>query len=156
MDEQGLQLEPGWGWEKHQSPKASESQSRGCDQTPLSPASAPSPQPRGHCPNGVTAGLGPVAEVRASPVEEYPRAPADAAPGRPWGAGWGDRQGSLHYTELDGLRELGGVLPQARASWESLDEEWGAPQAGSRAPVPSTVQANTFEFADAEDDEVKV
>ncbi|XP_034499994.1 cdc42 effector protein 1 [Ailuropoda melanoleuca] len=121
------------------------------------PTSAPSPQPRGHCPNGVTAGLGPVAEVRASPVEENPRAPADMAPGRPWGAGWGDRQGSCHYTELDGLRELGGVLPQARASWESLDEEWGAPQAGSRAPVPSTVQANTFEFADPEDDdEVKV
>uniref|UniRef100_A0A8C0S3A8 CRIB domain-containing protein n=1 Tax=Canis lupus familiaris TaxID=9615 RepID=A0A8C0S3A8_CANLF len=110
------------------------------------PAPASSPQPRGHCPNGVTAGL--LAEVRASPVEDYPRAPADMAPGRHWGAGWGDSQGGS-------WRELQGVLPQARASWDSLDEEWG--QAGSRAPVPSTVQANTFEFADAEeDDEVKV
>ncbi|XP_032272622.1 cdc42 effector protein 1 [Phoca vitulina] len=122
------------------------------------PAPASSPQPRGHYPNGVTAELGPVAEVRASPVEEYPRAPADVAPGRHRGAGWGDDQGSRHYTGIDAWsQELGGVLPQARASWESLDEEWGAPQAGSRAPVPSTVQANTFEFADAEeDDEVKV
>lgn len=49
------------------------------------------------------------------------------------------------------------MLSQAQSSWESLDDEWGAAQAGSRAPVPSTVQANTFEFADAEeDDEVKV
>lgn len=81
-------------------------------------------------------------------MEDYPRAPADMAPGRHWGAGWGDSQGGS-------WRELQGVLPQARASWDSLDEEWG--QAGSRAPVPSTVQANTFEFADAEeDDEVKV
>ncbi|XP_004418175.1 PREDICTED: cdc42 effector protein 1 [Ceratotherium simum simum] len=121
------------------------------------PAPASSPPPRGHCPNGVTAGLGPVAEARASPVGERPRAPADMAPGRHWGAGWGCSQGSRHYTEMDAGQELVGVLPQAQASWESLDEERGAPQASSRAPVPSTVQANTFEFADAEeDDEVKV
>ncbi|XP_042803677.1 cdc42 effector protein 1 [Panthera tigris] len=121
------------------------------------PAPASNPQPRGHCPNGVTAGLSPLAEVRASVVGECPRIPADTAPSRHWGAGWGGSQGSHRYTEIDARRELAGVLPQARASWESLDEEWGAPQAGSRAPVPSTVQANTFEFADAEeDDEVKV
>ncbi|XP_039101996.1 cdc42 effector protein 1 isoform X3 [Hyaena hyaena] len=122
-----------------------------------SPAPAASPQPRGHCPNGVTAGLSPLAEVGPSVVEECPRTPVDMAPSRPWGAGWGNSQGSRHYTELEARQEVAGVLPQARASWESLDEEWGAPQAGSRAPVPRTVQANTFEFADAEeDDEVKV
>ncbi|XP_077618211.1 cdc42 effector protein 1 [Crocuta crocuta] len=121
------------------------------------PVPAASPQPRGHCPNGVTAGLSPLAEVGPSVVEECPRTPADMAPSRPWGAGWGNSQGSRHYTELEARQEVAGVLPQARASWESLDEEWGAPQAGSRAPVPRTVQANTFEFADAEeDDEVKV
>lgn len=71
------------------------------------------------------------------------------APGRRWGAG--------HYPEVDARREPVGMLSQAQSSWESLDDEWGAAQAGSRAPVPSTVQANTFEFADAEeDDEVKV
>ncbi|XP_057598596.1 cdc42 effector protein 1 isoform X2 [Hippopotamus amphibius kiboko] len=121
------------------------------------PAPASSPPPRGHCPNGVTAGLGPVAEARASPVGERPRAPADMGPGRHWGAGRDGNQSSRPCTEMDTQRELVGALPPARASWESLDEEWGAPQAGSRAPVPSTVQANTFEFADAEeDDEVKV
>nr|XP_012642627.1 cdc42 effector protein 1 [Microcebus murinus]XP_012642628.1 cdc42 effector protein 1 [Microcebus murinus] len=118
-----------------------------------SPAPATSPPPRGRRPNGVTAGLGPVAEVRASPVAEGPRAAADQADGRHRGAGWG---GSRPYTEVDAWHELAGALPQARASWQSLDEEW-APRAGGRAPVPSTVQANTFEFADAEeDDEVKV
>lgn len=118
---------------------------------PLAPAS--SPPPRGHYPNGVTTGLGPMAEARVIPVGECPRPPADMASGRHWGTGWGTR----HYTEVDARRELVEVLPQARASWESLDEEWGAPQAGSRAPVPRMVQANTFEFADAEeDDEVKV
>ncbi|XP_045408882.1 cdc42 effector protein 1 [Lemur catta] len=117
-----------------------------------SPVPATSPPPRGRCPNGVTAGLGPVAEVRANPVGEGPRGAADLGGGH-WGAGWG---GSRHYAEVDAQRELARVLPQARASWETLDEEW-APQAGSRAPVPSTVQGNTFEFADAEeDDEVKV
>ncbi|XP_032974022.1 cdc42 effector protein 1 isoform X2 [Rhinolophus ferrumequinum] len=117
------------------------------------PSSASSPPPRGHYPNGVTTGLSPMAEARVSPVGECPRPPADMASGRHWGAGWGTR----HYTEVDARRELMEVLPQARASWESLDEEWGAPQAGSRAPVPRMVQANTFEFADAEeDDEVKV
>lgn len=98
-----------------------------------------------------------MAEARASPLGECPRAPADMAPGRHWGAGWSGSRGSRHYTEMDARQELVKVLPQGRASWESLDEEWGAPQAGSRAPVPSTVQANTFAFADAEeDDEVKV
>ncbi|KAJ8791655.1 hypothetical protein J1605_020377 [Eschrichtius robustus] len=122
---------------------------------PLTPAS--SPPPRGQCPNGVTPGLGPTAEARASPVGERPCAPADVGPGRHWGAGWGGSQSSRHYTEMDARRELVEVLPQARASWESLDEEWGPPQAGSRAPVPSTVQADTFKFAEAEeDDEVKV
>lgn len=88
---------------------------------------------------------------------ESPRAPADMAAGLHRGAGWGGSRGSHHYTEMAARQELVKVLPQGRASWESLDEEWGAPQADSRAPVPSTVQANTFEFADAEeDDEVKV
>lgn len=118
-----------------------------------SPAPATSSTPHGHCPNGVTAGLGPVAEVKASPVGGGPRGPAGPALGRHWGAGWG---GGRHYPEMDARQERVEVLPQARASWESLDEEWRAPQAHSRTPVPSTVQANTFEFADAEDDEVKV
>ncbi|XP_036923965.1 cdc42 effector protein 1 [Sturnira hondurensis] len=121
------------------------------------PAPASSPPPRGHCPNGMTSGLGPAAEARSSLVGECPRAPADMAPGRHWGTGWGVGRGSLHYTEMDARQELVKVLPQGRASWESLDEEWEAPQAASRAPVPSTVQTNTFAFADAEeDDEVKV
>ncbi|KAL4678408.1 hypothetical protein H8957_008011 [Semnopithecus entellus] len=128
-------------------------------QTPPGPAANPpapatSSTPHGHCPNGVTAGLGPVAEVKASPVGGGPRGPAGPALGRHWGAGWG---GSCHYPEMNARQERVEVLPQARASWESLDEEWRAPQAHSRTPVPSTVQANTFEFADAEeDDEVKV
>ncbi|XP_011819667.1 PREDICTED: cdc42 effector protein 1 [Colobus angolensis palliatus] len=110
------------------------------------PAPATSSTPHGHCPNGVTAGLG--------PVGGGPRGPAGPALGRHWGAGWG---GSCHYPEMNVRQEQVEVLPQARASWESLDEEWRAPQAHSRTPVPSTVQANTFEFADAEeDDEVKV
>ncbi|XP_063478668.1 cdc42 effector protein 1 isoform X2 [Symphalangus syndactylus] len=118
------------------------------------PAPAASSTPHGHCPNGVTAGLGPVAEVKASPVGGGPRGPAGPALGRHWGAGW---DGGRHYLEMDARQERVEVLPQARASWESLDEEWRAPQAGSRTPVPSTVQVNTFEFADAEeDDEVKV
>lgn len=114
------------------------------------PAPAPSPPAHGHCPNGVTA------ESRAGTVAEGPRAPAATAGalGRHWGASWGP---SRPYTEMDARRELVGVLPQARASWESLDEEWPPPEAGSRTPVPSAVQANTFGFADAEeDDEVKV
>ncbi|XP_002831143.4 cdc42 effector protein 1 isoform X1 [Pongo abelii] len=118
------------------------------------PAPAASSTPHGHCPNGVTAGLGPVAEVKASPVGGGPRGPAGPALGRYWGAGW---DGGHHYPEMDARQERVEVLPQAQASLESLDEEWRAPQAGSRTPVPSTVQANTFEFADAEeDDEVKV
>nr|XP_027805203.1 cdc42 effector protein 1 [Marmota flaviventris] len=114
---------------------------------PPAPNPTVSPLSHGHFPNGVTAKLGPVAEVRANPLGEGPRGPADMALGRRWGAGWG---GSRHYTEMDARRELVEVLPQARGSWESLEEEW-------RAPVPSTVQAHTFAFADAEeDDEVKV
>ncbi|XP_072829573.1 cdc42 effector protein 1 [Vicugna pacos] len=124
---------------------------------PSPPAPASSPLPPGHCPNGVTAGSGPVAEATASPLGERPCAPADIVPGRRWGAGWGGSQSSRHCSEMDARREPVGMLPQSRASWESLDEEWGTAQAGSRASVPSTVQANTFEFADAEeDDEVKV
>uniref|UniRef100_G1TLM2 CDC42 effector protein 1 n=1 Tax=Oryctolagus cuniculus TaxID=9986 RepID=G1TLM2_RABIT len=114
------------------------------------PAPAPSPPAHGHCPNGVTA------ESRAGTVAEGPRAPAATAGalGRHWGTSWGP---SCPYTEMDARRELVGVLPQARASWESLDEEWPPPEAGSRTPVPSTVQADTFGFAGAEeDDEVKV
>lgn len=119
------------------------------------PAPAANLPAHGHCPNGVMARSGPVAGVRgASPVGEGTRVPADMALGRPWGAGC---VGSRLYTEVDARREVARVVPQARASWESLDEEWVAPQAGSRTPVPSTVQANTFEFVDAEeDDEVKV
>ncbi|XP_002743795.2 cdc42 effector protein 1 [Callithrix jacchus] len=116
------------------------------------PAPAASSTPRGRCPNGVTAGLGPVVEVKASPVGGGPRGPADPALSRHWGAGWG---GDLHYPYT--RQERVEVLPQARASWESLDKEWRAPQVGTRTPVPSTVQTHTFEFADAEeDDEVKV
>lgn len=123
--------------------------------TPPTPAS--SPPPRGQCPNGVTLGLGPTAEARASPVGERPCAPADVGPGRRWGAGCGGSQSSCRHAEMDARHELVEALPQARASWESLDEKWGPPRAGSRASVPSTVQANTFKFAEAEeDDEVKV
>ncbi|XP_053439994.1 cdc42 effector protein 1 [Nycticebus coucang] len=115
-------------------------------------APAASPSPRGHCPNGVTAGLGPGAEVRTSPVGEGPPVATDPALSRHWGAGW---QGGHHYSKMDAQRELVGVLPQA-PSWESLEEEQ-VPQAGNRTPVPTTVQANTFQFADTEeDDEVKV
>uniref|UniRef100_A0A8C6RL40 CDC42 effector protein 1 n=1 Tax=Nannospalax galili TaxID=1026970 RepID=A0A8C6RL40_NANGA len=127
----------------------------------LAPATAPftpvatSPPPHGHFPNGGTAGLGPMAEVRVSPVREDPQVPPDMALGRHWGAGWGGSQGSRHYTEMDARRELVGVLPQVQGSWESLNEEWTAPPS-SRAHVPSTVQANAFEFTDAEEDEVKV
>ncbi|XP_006865272.1 PREDICTED: cdc42 effector protein 1 [Chrysochloris asiatica] len=121
---------------------------------PAAPATnSPSPWPRGLCPNGLT-GSGPETEARPNPVAGGSRAPADMAPGRHWGAG---RAGSHHHTNMDARQELTEVLPQPRASWESLDEERGASQASSWAPVPSTVQANTFVFADAEeDDEVKV
>lgn len=119
------------------------------------PASAASPPPHGQFPNGITAGLGPVAEAKANPVGEGPRVLPDRGFGRHPGAGWSSSQGSRHYTEMDARREQVGVLPQAQGSWESLDEEWTAPPS-SRAHVPSTVQASAFEFADAEDDEVKV
>ncbi|KAL1767527.1 cdc42 effector protein 1 [Sigmodon hispidus] len=116
------------------------------------PAPEVSPPACGHFPNGVTAGLGPVAEVKPSPVEENPQVPSNMAFSR-LGASWASR----HYTEVDARRELTGVLPQVHSSWESLNEEWNAPPVSSRAPVPSIVQANAFEFADAEeDDEVKV
>ncbi|XP_064139642.1 cdc42 effector protein 1 [Loxodonta africana] len=121
---------------------------------PQAPVPATNPPPHGHCPNGVTAGSGPRTEARPSPSQEGPCAPGHVASGRSWGAGLGS---SRHYNKMDAQQEMAEKLPPARASWESLDEEWGASQAGGRAPVPSTVQANAFVFADAEeDDEVKV
>lgn len=120
---------------------------------PAPTASSPS---SGHFPNGVTAVLGPVAEVKPNPMGEGPQVPSKMAFDRR-GASWGAIRASRHYTEMDARRELAGVLPQVHGSWESLNEEWSAPPASSRAPVPSTVQASAFEFADAdEDDEVKV
>lgn len=120
---------------------------------PATTASSPS---RGHFPNGVSAVLGPVAEVKPSPVGEGSQVPSNMAFDR-CGASWGASRASRHYTEMDARRELAGVLPQVHGSWESLNEEWNAHPASGRAPVPSTVQASAFEFADAEeDDEVKV
>lgn len=120
------------------------------------PAPAASSPSSGHFPNGVTAMLGPVAEVKPSPVGEGTQVPSKMAFDSR-GASWGASRASRHYTEMDARRELAGVLPQVHGSWESLNEEWSAPPASSRAPVPSTVQANAFEFPDAEeDDEVKV
>ncbi|KAM9674158.1 cdc42 effector protein 1 isoform 1-T2 [Trichechus inunguis] len=117
---------------------------------PPAPVPATNPLPQGRCPNGVTTGSGPGTEARPNPVQEGPCAPGDMTPGR----GLGD---SHYHTKMDAWRELAEEPPPVRASWESLNEEWGASQAGSRAPVPSTVQANAFVFADAEeDDEVKV
>ena len=89
-----------------------------------------------------------MAEARASAVGEGPCVPAGEGPGRHWGAVSGGSQSRRHYTEVDARGEGVGALSQVRASWRSLDEEWGASQAGSRTPVPSTVQANTFEFAE--------
>uniref|UniRef100_I3LT56 CDC42 effector protein 1 n=1 Tax=Sus scrofa TaxID=9823 RepID=I3LT56_PIG len=125
-------------------------------ETPAPAPAANSPAPAANPPAPAATPLSPLG--KASPVGEHPPAPADMAPGRRWGAGWGGSQSSSrHYPEVDARREPVGMLSQAQSSWESLDDEWGAAQAGSRAPVPSTVQANTFEFADAEeDDEVKV
>ncbi|XP_004634744.1 cdc42 effector protein 1 [Octodon degus] len=117
---------------------------------PRAPAQRPA---HGHLPNGVTAGLGPGAEVKASLVGEGPQAPADAALSRHWGANWGGAQHTRHCSEVAARREPVEVLPQAQGSWESLEEERRVPWTGSRAPVPSTVQADTFEFTD---DEVKV
>lgn len=120
---------------------------------PAPVASSPS---CGRFPNGVSAVLGPVAEVKPSPVGEGSQVPSNMASDRR-GASWGASRASRHYTEMDARRELAGVLPQVHGSWESLNEEWSAPPASGRAPVPSTVQASVFEFADAEeDDEVKV
>lgn len=117
---------------------------------------AASPPARGHFPNGVTAVLGTVAEVKPSPMGENPQVLPNMAFGRPR-ASWGASRASRHYTEMDARRELAEVLPQVHSSWESLNEEWSTPPASDRAPVPSTVQVNSFEFADAEeDDEVKV
>ncbi|XP_005379264.1 PREDICTED: cdc42 effector protein 1 [Chinchilla lanigera] len=127
---------------------------------PRAPAASPRaptrPPPHGHFPNGVSAGLGPGAEVRAGLVGEGPRAPADTAFSRHWGASWSGAQHTHHSSEVETQWKPKEVLPEAQGSWESLKEEWRAPRAGDRTPVPSTVQANTFEFADAEDDEVKV
>ncbi|KAM4882572.1 cdc42 effector protein 1 isoform 2-T2 [Thomomys bottae] len=122
------------------------------------PVPAARPPACGHCPNGVTAGVSPAAEGRASQAGEGPRVPPDMAFSTHWGAGWRASRGSRHYTEMDARRELAEVLPQVRGSWESLDEEWRAPQADSSTPVPRTVQANAFQFADEEEeeDEVKV
>lgn len=115
-------------------------------------APAASTPAHGHFPNGVTA----VAEVKPIPVGENPQMLPNMAFGR-HGASWGTSRASRHYTEMDARQELAGVLPQVHGSWESLNEEWSAPAASDRAPVPSTVQVNSFEFADAEeDDEVKV
>ncbi|XP_004480075.1 cdc42 effector protein 1 [Dasypus novemcinctus] len=114
------------------------------------PVPAASPPVHGHCPNGVTTGSGPVAEARASLAGEHHHVRIDPASGRCWGAGW---DVGRYHTERGARRELVEVLPQARGSWESLDREWGAAQEGSRAPVPSTVLANTLEFADAEEEE---
>lgn len=121
------------------------------------PASAVTSSPsHGHFPNGVTSVLGPAAEVKPSPVGEGPQVPSNMAFDRR-GVSWGASRASRHYTEMDARRELAGVLPQVHGSWESLNEDWSAPPASVRAPVPSSVQVNAFEFADAEeDDEVKV
>ncbi|KAL6039472.1 hypothetical protein STEG23_034288 [Scotinomys teguina] len=120
------------------------------------PAPAASPPAREHFPNGGTAVLGPVAEAKPSPAGENPQVAPNMAFGK-CGASWGANRASRHYTEMDARRELAGVLPQVHSSWESLNEEWSVPPASGRAPVPSTVQVNAFEFADAEeDDEVKV
>lgn len=120
------------------------------------PAPVASPPSRGHFPNGVTAVLGPVAEVKPSPVGEGSQVPSNMAFDSR-GASWGASRASRHYTEMDARRELAEVLPQVHGSWESLNEEWSAPPTSGRAPVPSTVQVNAFEFADTEeDDEVKV
>lgn len=126
------------------------------------PAAASSPS-RGHFPNGVTSVLGPAAEAKPSPVGEGPQVPSNMTfdrHGASWGASrasWGASRASRHYTEMDARRELAGVLPQVHGSWESLNEDWSAPPASVRAPVPTSVQVNAFEFADAEeDDEVKV
>uniref|UniRef100_A0A8C6HT61 CDC42 effector protein 1 n=1 Tax=Mus spicilegus TaxID=10103 RepID=A0A8C6HT61_MUSSI len=119
------------------------------------PAAASSPS-RGHFPNGVTSVLGPAAEAKPSPVGEGPQVPSKMAFDR-HGASWGASRASRHYTEMDARRELAGVLPQVHGSWESLNEDWSTPPASVRAPVPTSVQVNAFEFADAEeDDEVKV
>lgn len=117
------------------------------------PGAPAQPPAHGHLSNGVTARLCPGAEVKASLVGEGPQAPADTALSRHWGASWGGAQHTRHCSEVTARREPMEVLPQAQGSWESLEEEKRVPWAGGRAPVPSTVQANTFEFAD---DEVKV
>ncbi|XP_055458974.1 cdc42 effector protein 1 [Psammomys obesus] len=120
------------------------------------PDTVTSPPSRGHFPNGVTAVLGPVSEVKPSPVGEGPQVPPNVAFGRR-GDSWGASRASRHYTEMDARRELAGVLPQVHGSWESLNEDWSGAPASGRTPVPSTVQINAFEFADAEEeDEVKV
>ncbi|XP_074082975.1 cdc42 effector protein 1 [Macrotis lagotis] len=112
---------------------------------------APEPRAQGHCPNGVS--------VSKSPTGEKPVG-LTSAKGH-WGGSWGPRP---HYSEVTARQELARVLPQSRASWESQDEGLGVSpywaRSGSereprRVPVPSTVQASSFQFAD-EDDEVNM
>ncbi|XP_043823961.1 cdc42 effector protein 1 [Dromiciops gliroides] len=115
---------------------------------------APEPRPQGHCPNGVS--------VSKSPTGEKPRAAVSLTPARGhWVGSWGPRP---HYSEATARQELAGVLPQSRASWESQDEGLGVSPCWARGsserepvrvPVPSTVQAMAFQFAD-EDDEVNM
>ncbi|XP_078006603.1 LOW QUALITY PROTEIN: cdc42 effector protein 1 [Phascolarctos cinereus] len=123
---------------------------------------APEPQPQGHCPNGVSVSKSPTGEKPGSLQPEKPRAAASMNPARGhWVGSWGPRP---HYSEATARQELAGVLPQSRASWESQDEGLGVSPCWARSssekeprrvPVPSTVQATAFQFAD-EDDEVNM
>lgn len=123
---------------------------------------APEPRPQGHCPNGVSVSKSPVREKPGNLQPEKLRAPANVNPARGhWVGSWGPRP---HYSEATARQELAEVLPQSRASWESQDEEQGVSPCWARSssekeprrvPVPSTVQATAFQFAD-EDDEVNM
>lgn len=122
---------------------------------PPTPATCPpTPATRGRCLNGVSSGRGLVAGARSQAGgAEGPRVPTDVGgvPSRHWGAGWGGS--SQHPTGPSA------GSPRAGGSWESLDGEWGSPRGSGRSPaVPHAVQASSFAFADAEDDddEVKV
>ncbi|XP_007503516.1 cdc42 effector protein 1 [Monodelphis domestica] len=123
---------------------------------------AAEPRPQGRCPNGVSAAKSPPGEKPGILPAEKPRPPAGLNPARgQWVGSWGPRP---HYSEVTARQELAGVLPQSRASWESQDEGLGlspcwargsSEREPRRAPVPSTVQASSFQFAD-EDDEVNM
>ncbi|XP_004700761.1 cdc42 effector protein 1 isoform X1 [Echinops telfairi] len=118
---------------------------------PIAPAMSPRP-PRGHCPNGVTAGSSTGTGAGPNSALEGPRALSGSAPGRRWGAGCGD---SHPHMEEGVQRELVEVLPKAEASWEGQDGQRGTSR--GRGPVPSTVLTDTFVLSDREeDDEVKV